>query len=161
MRRGLLIVVALLLAGCDDKTSPVPTAPSAPPVPVSQQATCVPFDLEWAIERDMASSTATVSAKGQARIAIEFDELDNRGWRPLVSGLAGASFTFRHESRYRVRGRVNNCWSQWFEFPFGPANPNASGDEPVPRPVPPSDEPCPDQNLPTPYPNPNPYWCKQ
>lgn len=126
----LALIGLIVLSGCDHKqASAVPAAPTSSEPTV---ASCAPFDLEWGIERNMATPTVTL------RSVPPYELLDLTG--PAGNGGGGNDtsgaiwFTVQFNASYQVRGQVNGCWSNWFPFVVGPPNPNGNATEPQPAP---------------------------
>ncbi len=137
--RASSLLVCLLFAGCHDSVT-APTKVSAASVE-AVPAQCVPFDVEWQVDVDASGPIVTFAPKGRIVSAYEVQEASGAPWQEFGGWTAGtyASVTFdaHFNARYRIKGKVGDCWSNWHEFTTGPANPNASGDYTRPTAVPP------------------------
>jgi hypothetical protein len=113
----IAIALVLLCAGCKDTPTTTPTTPEQV-APAPSVAVCEPFTLEWGKEVDMSGPHVTIIAGGERWLSEhEIEQLAGE-WVPLIGWYFG--------TRYRVRGKIDGCWSDWFQFEVGSANVDAS-----------------------------------
>jgi hypothetical protein len=119
--RLIPILALLALVGCHTAESVVP-APS-PVVVIPAVAACVPFTLDWRIDRSLAQPSVTIWADA-AQIAVE----------DVGQAAPPAVFPVSFGT-HRVRGLVGSCWSEWHAFAVSPNPVGPVVIPPLPPPV--------------------------
>lgn len=118
MRVAMLVCVLMAVGACDKAKDalprPTPVQPTLLPV-----ASCVPFNQPFQVKVDMSGPTIySISPV----LPYELEERQANG-----SFQPHRSLGLHFNSRYRMRGSLNGCWSNYYEFAVGPQNPDGSG----------------------------------